>query len=278
MKSKLIFTFLFIMKGYSLYSHPNCNAYLFKGDTLKYEACLVSEGISGHYQFSREFQKRLDEALAIDPTYDYAYRAKSVAYLKSGDFLSWKKLIDKAVEYNPVENLGYRGWCRFQFFGDYKGAIEDIERLDELIDYDIGTSANGDYHLQIARAICYKALGENTKAIEIIEFELANNEHFVGKYDYLHLGVLYLENDECEKAMAAFARQEYENDFAENHYYIALVHRESNNQSEYVAQLEKAIELYEQGRVMFDGYTHISDKVYLTEIKEELIKAYNTSG
>ncbi|UZD23380.1 hypothetical protein PBT90_08275 [Algoriphagus halophytocola] len=278
MKIRLIVTLLVISAFGKIHAQQNCNSYLYNGDSLKYEACLVTERLAGLYQFSKEFQEVLDEALAIDSTYDYAYRAKSVGYLKSGDFLTWKKLIDKAVLYNPVGNLGYRGWCRYQFFGDYEGAIEDIERLDSLINYDIGTSANGDYHLQIARALSYKALGHRAKAIEIIETQLADAEHFVGKYDYLHLGVLYLENDECEKALDLFTKQEKENDLAENQYYIAMVYRELNHRGEYIAHLEKAIDMYKQGRIMLDGYTHIADKVYLSEIETELKKARGISG
>ncbi|WP_321538873.1 tetratricopeptide repeat protein [Flavobacterium piscinae] len=88
-------------------------------------------GIKGQYQFSKEYQSILNESLKIDSTFDYAYWAKSIAYLKSGDFITWKKLIDKAVDLNPVEYLGYRGWCRYQFFRDYEGAINDIEALEK---------------------------------------------------------------------------------------------------------------------------------------------------
>jgi tetratricopeptide (TPR) repeat protein len=212
---------LFLAIVYTINAQPNCHAFLYRGDTLKYEACVISQGIEGHYQFSREFQKVLDKAISIDPSFDYAYREKSVAYLKSGDFLTWKKLMDKAVNANPIENLGYRGWCRYQFFRDYDGAIEDIERLDALTSYDIGTSANGDYHLHIARAICYKALGKYSKAIEIIETQLSKEEYFIGKYDYLHLGVLYFETGEYEKALNALAMQEKKNDLAENQYTLS---------------------------------------------------------
>src|SRR5690606_11486794 len=134
-----------------LTAQPNCEVYKFSGDTLKYKACKKAMEVSGHYQFSKEYQTILDEAIKIDPTFDYAYWAKSIAYLKSGDFITWKTLIDKAVELNANEHLGYRGWCRYQFFRDYKGAIADIEKLDSLVTYDIGQSQNGTYHLNIAK-------------------------------------------------------------------------------------------------------------------------------
>ena len=108
----------------SVIAQPNCEAFRYYGDTLKYLACNKAMEITGHYQFSREYQSILDEALAIDSTFDYAYWAKSIAYLKSGDFITWKELIDQAVKYKPESYLGYRGWCRYQFFRDYDGAIQ----------------------------------------------------------------------------------------------------------------------------------------------------------
>ena len=66
-------------------------------------ACIEAEKTEKLYQFQREFQETLDNSIKICPNFAYAYREKSTAYLKSGDFLTWKKLIDKAVDlaYRP---------------------------------------------------------------------------------------------------------------------------------------------------------------------------------
>lgn len=228
--------------------------------------------IQKHYQFSKEYQIILDESLEIDPTFDYAYWAKSIAYLKSGDFVTWKELIDKAVNYNPKAHLGYRGWCRYQFFRDYKGAIKDIEKLDSLVDYDIGHSQNGTYHLNIARGLCYKAIGEKEKAIEIIEKQIKLNEieDFVGAYDYLHLGVLYYETAQFEKAIETFRKQSENNELSENQYYLALTHKKKNDIRLYKSCLEKAKELYIEGRSMSDPYSNPMDKIFLSYIEKEL--------
>jgi len=226
----------------------------------------------GHYQFSREYQRILDESIEIDSAFDYAYWAKSIAYLKSGDFLTWKKLIDKAVEFNPREHLGYRAWCRYQFFRDYEDAIEDIEKLDSLVDYDIGQSQNGVYHLNIARGLCYKAIGEREKAIKIIEQQIQINEEdsFVGIYDYLHLGVLYLESDEVDKAIELFKKQSRSDELAENQYYLALAYQQQGKISEYKSSLERAMKLYHGGSIMRDPYSNPMDKIYLDDIENEL--------
>jgi|TARA_B110000211_G_scaffold187688_1_gene213267 tetratricopeptide (TPR) repeat protein len=262
----------------SVFAQPNCEAYKYYGDTLKYEACKKAMEIKGHYQFSKEYQTVLDESIDIDPTFDYAYWAKSIAYLKSGDFVTWKKLIDKAVEYNPKEHLGYRGWCRYQFFRDYKGAIKDIEKLNSLVDYDIGQSQNGTYHLNIARGLCYKAIGEKEKAIAIIEKQLKLNEEedFVGANDYLHLGVLYLETGEFEKAVETFKKQSVNNELAENQYYLALAYQKLDKPAESKSCLKKAKEFYIGERKMFDPYSNPMDKIYLKDIENEIKTAYNT--
>ncbi len=259
---------LFFLLLHAYCSSQNCEAFKFYGDTLQYEACKLAENRRGHYQFSREYQEALDKAIEKCPYFSYAYRHKSVAYLKSGDFLNWKKLIDQAVHYDPTENLGYRGWCRYQFFRDYQGAIQDIERLDSLVNYDIGYSANGDYHLHIARAICYKAIGEKEKAIQIIENQLNHDQYVVGLYDYLHLGVLYLETNNYEKAIQAFIRQSKENELAENQYYLAMAYKKRNQITDFQQCIQKAEQLYLSDRKMFDPYTTPMDKIYLQQIQQ----------
>ena len=261
----------------SVFTQPNCNAFKFYGEALKHKACNKAMEIKGHYQFSKKYQTVLDKSIAIDSTFDYAYWAKSIAYLKSGDFVTWKKLIDKAVEYKPKEHLGYRGWCRFQFFRDYRGAIKDIEKLDSLVDYDIGHSQNGTYHLNIAKGLCYKATGEKEKAIEIIKNQIKLNEHedFIGAYDYLHLGVLYLETKRFEKAIEMFKKQSQTYEIAENQYYLAEACLKLENWIENISCLEKAKSLYIEQRKMTDPYTNPMDKIYLGNIESELKIAYN---
>jgi tetratricopeptide (TPR) repeat protein len=272
------FTPLMLLFAFSsAFAQPNCEAYKYYGDTLKYEACKKAMEIKGHYQFSKEYQTVLDESIEIDPTFDYAYWAKSIAYLKSGDFVTWKKLIDKAVELKPKEHLGYRGWCRYQFFRDYKGAIEDIEKLDSLVDYDIGQSQNGTYHLNISKGLCYKAIGEKEKAMAILEKQIKLNEeeNFVGAYDYLHLGVLYLETEKLEKAVETFKKQSENNQLAENQYYLAMTYLKLDKPTEYKSCLDKAKELYIVERRMTDPYSNPMDKIYLKNIENEIKTAYN---
>lgn len=251
-------------------AQPNCNAYLYYGDTLKYKACTLAEKRQGYYQFSKEYQKALDEALAVDPTFAFAYEAKSTAYLKSGDFVTWFQLMNKAVALDPKEHLPYRGWCRYQFFRDYEGAIQDIERLDSLSKYDIGYSVNAEYHLHIARALCYKFLGQRGKAISIIENQLKAPNYNPGLFDYLHLGVLYWQENDLERAEASLIKQQEINDLAENRYYLGRVYLLQQNITKAKEQLQTAKEKYLKESRMTDPYTVHADKIYMEDIESSL--------
>ncbi len=268
---KIFTIIIFCLLPLLSYSQPNCNVYLYKGDTALYKACkFAEENGRGYYQFDRRMHAVYDSALAICDRFAYAYRVKSVAYLKSGDFLTWKKLIDQAVKYEPELHMGYRGWCRYQFFRDYDGAIKDIENLEKLIAYDIGYSANGNYHLMIAKALCYMELDEKQKAIDIIEKQLAKEDYEAGLFDYYQLGVCYFQMGNDEKALFYLLKQKDQKVLAETEYYLAKIYKSQGKMEEYKSHKSNALEYYQKGHILFDDYSHHTNKVYYADLKNDL--------
>ncbi len=264
---------MFFLHCSLLVNSQNCNYLKTQGDSAKYKACLIGESAEQFYnQFSREYQQMYDSAIESSPNYAIAYHAKSVAYLKSGNFIEWKKLIDKAVDLSPQEYLGYRASCRFQFVHDFKGAIRDIEKLKSLVDYDIGYTANGDYHLEIVNAICYKKLGDHKKAIKLFESKLNEKNYDPGMYDYYHLGVLLIEENQFMKAIDALQNQIKLNKSAEVYYQLALAYKGINEMETYSSNLYKAKKNYLRGNIMKGVYTSYIDKIYLKDIMDEIEK------
>lgn len=252
-----------------LISQPNCNVYKMNNNQLCYKACVMATE-NQYSQGSKASQLKFDQAIELCPTFDYAYFEKAVPYLKRGDFVTWKKLIDKAVDLNPIGHLGYRGWCKYQFVRDYRGAIKDIEKLDSITS-NIGYSINGDYHLNIAKALCYKALGQKSKAIEIIEHQLSQKGYTPLAYDYLHLGVLKMEIGDDDQAIEYLKKTIRLNDyFAEPYYYLGLIYKNKALSNEYKTHMEKAKAYYIKGYNRVDDYTQPMDKVFLREIEKEL--------
>lgn len=253
-------------------SQPNCNIYKLNGNDSCYQACEVATSGLGA-QGSRVSQMRFDRAIALCPDLDYAWMEKAVPYLKRGDFITWIQLINKAVELNPREHLGYRGWCKYQFLKDYEGAIRDIEQLDSLKEGDIGYCITGDYHLHIARALCYKALGQKQKAMEIIEEQLARPGYEPLLFDFIHLGVLKLETGHPDEALTWLNKAIATNDYyAEAYYYRAMAYRKLGRQAECLKDLDQARLFYLAGKKMADPYSAPADKIYLSDIEQALVR------
>jgi tetratricopeptide (TPR) repeat protein len=266
---KTLITSLLFMTTTSLWSQPNCNVYKVKGETKCFDACELairaSEG-QGFWQSQMQF----DQAIELCPTFDYAWFEKSVPYLKRGEFITWKKLIDKAVELNNA-HLGYRGWCRYQFLRDYQGAIDDIEKYDAIASYDIGYTINGAYHLNIARALAYRGIGQPKRALEIIETQLATANYSPMTYDYMHAGVTCMELNDDVKALEYFQKSISYNDYlAEAHYYLGVLYKKRGQHPEAIQELEKARAQYARGYKMDDPYTQPMDQICLSDIEREI--------
>ncbi len=183
----VLITFQTILSG-----QQNCEP--LKEDTKCYQACLTMNQESLHHQGSYASQKHLSDAIEMCPTLSNAYFEKSVAFLKRGMFIEWKELMDKAVELDPEQHLSYRAWCQFSFLHNYEETIKDLNKLSEIKGTSfIGVGQSGDYDLRMVLGLSYKFIDQREKAIEVIETAMNDKDYYVGLYDYLHLGILYLE-------------------------------------------------------------------------------------
>jgi tetratricopeptide (TPR) repeat protein len=271
---KAVPLFVLFLLSRNLHAQPNCEIY--KADEKCYNACQEAMRAIRYEQGSHQSQEHFDKSIEQCPTFAYSYMEKAVPYLKRGLFVEWKAMIDKAVELAPEEYLGYRGWCRLQFLRDYEGAINDIEKLKSLVNYDIGYCQTGDYHLNIALALCYKELGDFTKARELFLEQLSSKNYSEGLYDYYHFGVLEYEAGNYEKAIIYFDKQLEANDYlGETYYFKALTNKQLNQNEQYFQNLKNAENYYRNGKIRTDTYTETVDKIYLSDILEEINEAVN---
>lgn len=248
-------------------AQPNCNAFLWKGDTSQYKACqLLTENQNKYYQFSKEFHQLVDSAIQICPHFAYAYREKAAPYVKSGNFILWKKYIDLAVTYDTLGYLPVRASLRYKFFGDYKGTIQDIALLEKFSKSEIGSTSNGTYHLTVVKALCYKKLNNLDEGIRIMENLLTNKNYSVGYFDQFHLGVMYYQNKQYKKAIEILNKQLVEYDFAEARYYLSLSYKTTGNSEKYNQSKQFALKLYDEQKRMFDQYHFMIDQITKQEI------------
>lgn len=265
--------FLLLLFGINLYAPPNCEVY--KADDSCYKSCKQAWRAIRYKQGSYQSQQYFDRSIDLCEGFAYSHMEKAVPYLKRGLFIEWKKLIDRAVELDPQEYLGYRGWCRLQFLRDYEGTIQDIEQLKSLVKYDIGYCQTGDYHLNIVLALCYRELGQVEKARQLY-LEHINSENYVTSlYDYYHLGVLEYESGNYQLALNYLDQQITINgDLGETYYFKALAHKALGQTDLYTKNISIAEQHYINGKMRTDSYTETIDKIYLSEILAEREKAF----
>lgn len=249
----------------NVFGQQNCE--ILKDDPKCYQACLTMNQESLHHQGSFASQKHLSDAIEMCPTLSNAYFEKSVAFLKRGMFIEWKELMDKAVEINPEQHLSYRAWCQFSFLHNYEETIKDLNKLAEIKGKPfIGVGQSGDYDLRVVLALSYKLTNRKEKAIELIETAMADKDYYVGLYDYLHLGILYYENNQLEKAVESFGNQIEENELAEVYFYLGKTQLSLEKNLEARKNLEKALEMYKSGRKMHSNYYQFIDQIYEQDI------------
>ena len=226
-----------------------------------------------HRQGSKESQIHFDKSIALCPTFEYSYYEKGVPYVKRGQNADWKPLIDKAVELKPKEFLMHRGWCNYMFLHNYQAALNDIDELERITDYDLGMTGDGNFHLNIIRALCYRGLGDTPKAITSIENQLAQTDYEAGLFDYFYLGVMYLQSKQYEKAHKALLEQIKVNNVADANYYLALTQSHLGDYEAYRNALKKALEQYEKSEHIYNAYKHYEDEVFKIDITTEMQKA-----
>lgn len=263
-----IIMILLMILSQTLRGQMNCT--IFK-DSVCVKACEMNIE-AAKYQGLKHSQELFDQSIDLCPTIAYSYFEKGVPYLKQGLYKEWKQLTDKAVELDHQYLLN-RGINQVQFIRNYEAGLADLNKLYAIQNrFDIGYSPSGEYHGQLIRAICYQKLGDVEQAIAIIEELTTTKNYAQGLFDYFHLGIAYLENEDLEKAKRAFDKQNEENEIAGTSFYYSKVFQKENNLEMEKKMLEKAQTLYQAGKVMSSNYCHYIDQVFQRDINKALAK------
>lgn len=265
--------FLLVFSCLAMTAHSQVNCAFFETPAAKKACFFYNEAIKWP-QGAHQSQALFDSSLAADPTFAMSYREKSAPYLKRGDFYHWKLLIDKAVEYNPGEYLGIRGWCLFKFLHDYEGALADLNRLDTIVQGNFGTSGDGEYNLLIIKALCERETGDMARAMADFDSCIIRGEQkgYTGLYDYLHRGVTKLKNQDYRGAIRDLEKQTVRYpELADTYYYLGLSHQALTHKNTARTLFLHAQALYTgQGFHRGDPYCGLPDQVYLRDIEQML--------
>jgi tetratricopeptide (TPR) repeat protein len=257
-------------------AQTNCSLFT---DSNCIRACRLYKEADQFVQGSRQCQLYLDSATRLCPTYAEAWRELSVPYLKRGDFVNWRRYMDKAVALQPRAFLGVRGWCRFKFLRDYEGALEDLKRYDTLTAFYPGQSGDGVYQLYIVMALCERELGNHPQALHYFSMGIDSlykekGIHWIGFFDYIHRAVTKIQLQDYTGALADLEKQNEKTDkYAEHWYYKGKALVRLGHKAAAMTCFKTAKRLFlTDGYHFKDDYCEMLDTVYLSDI-EEAIKA-----
>jgi tetratricopeptide (TPR) repeat protein len=264
---------LFFILGSAGNAQPNC--LLFPEESPCRRACKIAETASDLYQGSKKSQELFDSAIALCPEMAFAWAEKSVPYLKRGDFITWRQLLDRAVELDPGQYLGYRAGCLFDCLRDYRNALKDLERLEKITGSPlVGHNANGDYDLNIVKAICQRELGNIDQCLLSFESYIKDREKKdrIGLYDHYHYGVTLFNLKRYDESLHQLEKQtrRYES-FAETYYFIGLIYQEKGDHVLAKKYYEISLDKYTRsGYHRKDPYCEMPDQIFLSDIQKKL--------
>lgn len=248
-------------------AQPNCQALLLAGDSAAYRACtFLDTALNSHYQYEQRFQEICDEALRICPHFAYAWREKSTPYVKAGNYVLWLRYMNEAVRFDSLGMLPVRASCRGNFFGDYAGAIADIELFEKLYPGTLAMAHNGTYSLAMVKALSLRQLNRKQEALETAQAFLAAYPQQVGMYDWLHVGMLQLALGDTLQGQKSLEYQLQQTPLAETAYQLArlaVTRQQFALARSYTLQARR---LFNGQQKLFDPYHYLSDQLYEIEL------------
>ena len=137
------------------------------------------------------------------PDYSDAFFERSVPFNKRGEYFTGFYYLNKAVDLEPVKHLGYRGYMKLRFLRDFKGALNDLNRLDSLTPNVV--DAPWGENIDFLRGECYYGLGNYSKALEYFNSSVENQgAEWADVQTMVYQGLCNYKLADFEKAKSSF--------------------------------------------------------------------------
>lgn len=215
-----------------------------------------------------------DSIIALNPKYDKSWFEKGVWSLKTGDYINYKKYVDKAVELNK-NNIGYRGWTKLLFLRDYQGAIDDFKILLSYHPDKKDVVAWGEsvlFHLGKA----YWQMKEYETAISYFDQYIAeesetSGEEWVDVKAFLYKGICLQKLGKHQEALASFEKGiHYYKTSPESYYHAGNSLVALKQKQKACTYFTKAEQYAKQGYIQKDAYQEVFGQLYFSDINKAI--------
>lgn len=231
-------------------------------DTIKNN---LSKGINQH---SRYYRNIMDKNLNnVENNYKF-HQTYSYSFKKTGEHYKAMKLLNEAVQKNPIEVLGYRAWCMLYYYRDYEKAINDIDTLMSLTGncMEVSWGESCLYN----KALAYYKLDEFDKAIQTLN-EWRDCEENYGlsmkdnEYYHFYLARSYHKNNNIKEAINSYQKaitasgSSYTSEY---NYYLALGLYEEGKSKQACELMRNVKVQVDKGNKFNDMYIELFDELY----------------
>ena len=213
----------------------------------------------------------LDSAIYYTPMNATAWRERSVFYTKTGDYARAYEALDRAVEIDPRDALGYRGWLKLYKTHNYRGAIDDLTAFQALHQETAYPWGENIYYLM---GTAFLGLEDYDSAIInlsrcIDEVTAESGEKWVDVYAWVNRGIAYTQSGQFSAAQTDFAKAlEHYPQCAEAFFFSALAYFEADQYDLGCEALANCKRYFDQGYAKGDPYKDFNFQLYAGQIED----------
>ncbi len=201
-----------------------------------------------------------------------AYMNLSIPYNKRGEHATGFALLNRAVDLNPIQYLGYRTFVKLYMMHDYEGALQDCLRLDSLTSY--GKPGVWGEEMDMVIGLCYLQLND----LENARLRLSNSINEVTKKigkqwnssrAFLYLGITLMKEKSYSEATRVLDELIQLNpDYSEAYYYKAQCFSSQKDLKNAAATLEKCRQVFEKHGAERNPYFEMPYQIYPSMLSE----------
>jgi tetratricopeptide (TPR) repeat protein len=226
----------------------------------------VWDSLSAYPQLTLQWDLYNKLILERYPDTHEAYTNRSVAYNKTGEHAAGFAMVNRAVELDPILNLGYRAFLKLYFMHDYEGSLQDCLRLDSLTSFAKPGVWGEDMDMVIG--LCYLQLNNLEKARVRFTNSINAVTKQVGKEwnsprVFLYLGITLMKEKAYSQAIQALDELIQLNpNSSEAYYYKAQCYSSLKDLKNAEATLEKCKEVFGKYRADKNPYFELPYQIY----------------
>lgn len=202
------------------------------------------------------------------------YHKWSVQNTKNGNYAIAFDKLEKRMQINPQSASAYYGWVLLYYYRDYERALNVLEQNDAYTPNFSDAPMGEDIHY--LKGLCHMQLKDYQKAVEEFDVYINNlastqGEDFVDVYTFVQKGRCLTQLGKFKEAISSFEKAiKYYEYCSEAYYFMGLTQFEMNDKESACKNLNKALNMINEGHRSSDSYVEYFHEIYPQQIEKSI--------